>query len=727
MPDVRATLDEVLSGKGDEQIVAYICGVLEDEHFDFGVDGEEAYEAIGPFLVEGGCCDSDGAARAACKELAARLAPGAQPAGGGQAGQRALGAGPLHMGAVGGKALLFKEESGKHMIQTPFGSDIRDGALPAISEKDRARIDKIKAKEAATARAAFEAHKASADQAVAGATPLIVRDLGGGGSRDLHLDNFNVSNGGKDLIEDASVMLAYGRRYGLVGRNGTGKTSLLRAMAAHDIPGIPANCQILHVEQEVVGGDITVIEAVLACDGERTALLEEEAALLARLQKPHSGSAAGEAGGGAAAEEARLSSRLVEVYARLEEIDAYGAEARAAMILSGLSFTPDMMRRATRTFSGGWRMRVALARALFVEPDLLLLDEPTNHLDLHAVLWLEEYLLKWPKTLLIVSHAREFLNAVCTDILHLHSLKLTSYKGDYNTFERTMAERLKNAKKAAEAQDQKRKHIQSFIDRFRYNANRAALVQSRIKALERLADIEVMEEDPEYVFRFPDPGEVVNPPIIAFNDVSFAYPGGPTLFHDLTFGLDLDSRFAIVGPNGIGKSTLLGLISGHLQETSGRITRNPKVRLAIFSQHHVDGMDLALTPLAAMQALYPLVKDDLLRGHLASFGLPQELAEKPMYQLSGGQKNRVAFAKMTWTKPHILLLDEPSNHLDIDACNALIEGLATFKGGVLMVSHDQYLIEATVDELWMCEGGSVRPWRGTFMEYKQRLKTLSRG
>ncbi|KAJ9529814.1 hypothetical protein QJQ45_022248, partial [Haematococcus lacustris] len=194
--------------------------------------------------------------------------------------------------------------------------------------------------------------------------------------------------------------------------------------------------------------------------------------------------------------------------------------------------------------------------------------------------------------------------------------------------------------------------------------------------------------------------------------------GGPTLFHDLTFGLDLDSRFAIVGPNGIGKSTLLGLISGHLQETSGRITRNPKVRLAIFSQHHVDGMDLALTPLAAMQALYPLVKDDLLRGHLASFGLPQELAEKPMYQLSGGQKNRVAFAKMTWTKPHILLLDEPSNHLDIDACNALIEGLATFKGGVLMVSHDQYLIEATVDELWMCEGGSVRPWRGTFMEYK---------
>jgi len=371
-------------------------------------------------------------------------------------------------------------------------------------------------------------------------------------------------------------------------------------------------------------------------------------------------------------------------------------------------------------------MRVALARALFVEPDLLLLDEPTNHLDLHAVLWLEEYLVKWPKTLLVVSHAREFLNCVCTDIIHLHSQKLTTYKGDYSTFVGTMTERIRNAKRAAEAHEVKRKHVQAFIDRFRFNANRAALVQSRIKALERMADVEQVEEDPDYIFRFPEPVGVIAPPVIAFNDVSFGYKNGPTLFHNLNFGLDLESRFAIVGPNGIGKSTLLNLISGGLEPTSGHIQRNPKVRMATFSQHHVDGLDLALTPLQVMMKAYPLIKDHEARAQLGSFGINTELASQPMYTLSGGQKNRVALAKLTYTRPHMLLLDEPSNHLDIDAVNALIEGLAMFKGGVLMVSHDQFLIEATVDELWMCEGGRVQPFHGTFQEYKLRLKTLAK-
>ncbi|KAF5827580.1 P-loop containing nucleoside triphosphate hydrolase protein [Dunaliella salina] len=523
-------------------------------------------------------------------------------------------------------------------------------------------------------------------------------------------------------------------------------------MAAHEIRGIPPQCQILHVEQEVAGEDCTVMEAILACDVERTNLLQEEQQILAKMaskdapageqEQQQQQESDGHAGADSAPtqqqheqhqrkveaqavapqtkagkaqqqqakkkeaakqgakkqeqspevskdqEESAMAARLVDVYTRLEEIDAAGAESRAAHILAGLSFDHDMMHRPTKTFSGGWRMRVALARALFVEPDLLLLDEPTNHLDLHAVLWLEEYLMTWPKTLLIVSHAREFLNSVCTDILHLHSRKIKTYKGNYDVFERTMAEHMRNAKKQAEAQTQKRQHIQAFIDRFRYNPNRAALVQSRIKALERMADVEVVEQDSEYCFKFPDPGDTINPPIIGFNDVSFNYPGGPTLFRNLNFGLDLESRLAIVGPNGI------------------------------------DGMDLALSPLSAMQRAYPGVKEEILRGHLGSFGLPQDLAEKPMYQLSGGQKNRVVFAKMTWTKPHILLLDEPSNHLDIDACNALIEGLAMFKGGVLMVSHDQFLIESTVDELWLCENGTVAPWRGTFQEYKLRLKAM---
>ncbi|KAJ9529849.1 hypothetical protein QJQ45_022249 [Haematococcus lacustris] len=425
MPDVRATLDEVLSGKGDEQIVAYICGVLEDEHFDFGVDGEEAYEAIGPFLVEGGCCDSDGAARAACKELAARLAPGAQPAGGqvpasqgardraaraaavasagaaaaasaaatealnaaaaaaamatggGQAGQRALGAGPLHMGAVGGKALLFKEESGKHMIQVHL-RDIRDGALPAISEKDRARIDKIKAKEASTGRAAFEAV---------------------GGPATCHLDNFNVSNGGKDLIEDASVMLAYGRRYGLVGRNGTGKTSLLRAMAAHDIPGIPANCQILHVEQEV---------AVLACDGERTALLRRRLPCWPGCKRS-AGRGRDRPGGLGQDRHPPRCKPLPSRSGGLGPCSCAVSQASGppypsspscqdrALTCQRLGPAPQRQRSGGGRWGGSSRGGAAEQQAGGgVRPawKRLTHTEPTNHLDLHAVLWLEEYLVK---------------------------------------------------------------------------------------------------------------------------------------------------------------------------------------------------------------------------------------------------------------------------------------------------------------------------------------------
>ncbi|GAX81005.1 hypothetical protein CEUSTIGMA_g8440.t1 [Chlamydomonas eustigma] len=734
---VREAVHELFS-KGDETILEYICGVLEDEHFEFGEGGTEAFEAIGPFLIDGGCCEGEDEARAGCRQLAEKL--GATTSSALAPSIRALDTGPVHLATADSKQLLYKEVSAKHLITNPLPP------LPSVTEKEKAKIEKKVAKEEATQRAAFDAHRVQAEASARGHLPEIIRNAGASGCRDIHLEDFNVSNGGKDLIADATLMLAFGRRYGLVGRNGTGKTTLLRALAGHEIKGIPRNCQILHVEQEVVGDDTPVIQAVLACDTERTKLLEEEKQILAKLNKerregvPASNSSPAEEvklinGTDKAANnkleesgsaEAALSARLVRVYEQLQQIDAYGAEARAAIILAGLSFDDEMMRRATKTFSGGWRMRVALARALFVEPDLLLLDEPTNHLDLHAVLWLEEYLLKWPKTLLVVSHAREFLNAICTDIVHLHSRKLTTYKGDYNTFMATMAERMRNARKAAEAQDVKRKHVQAFIDRFRYNANRAALVQSRIKALERMAEIEQVEEDPEYIFRFPDPGDGVGASVISFNDVSFNYPGGPTLFRNLNFGLDLESRFAIVGPNGIGKSTMLGLISGQLEPTSGHITRNPKVRLATFSQHHVDGLNLALTPLALMIKTYPGLKEPDARAHLSSFGISSELAGQPMYTLSGGQKNRVALAKLTFTKPHILLLDEPSNHLDIDAVNALIEGLATFKGGVLMVSHDQFLIEATVDELWMCEGGHISPFYGTFAEYKQRLKQLNK-
>ncbi|GMQ05913.1 hypothetical protein CsSME_00050727 [Camellia sinensis var. sinensis] len=354
---------------------------------------------------------------------------------------------------------------------------------------------------------------------------------------------------------------------------------------------------------------------------------------------------------------------------------------------------------------------------------MLLLDEPTNHLDLHAVLWLESYLVKWPKTFIVVSHAREFLNTVVTDILHLHGQKLIAYKGDYDTFERTREEQLKNQQKAFEANERVRDHMQSFIDKFRYNAKRASLVQSRIKALERMGRVDEVINDPDYKFEFPTPDDRPGLPIISFSDASFGYPGGPLLFRNLNFGIDLDSRVAMVGPNGIGKSTILKLIAGELQPSSGTVYRSAKVRIAVFSQHHVDGLDLSSNPLLYMMRCFPGVPEQKLRAHLGSFGITGNLALQPMYTLSGGQKSRVAFAKITFKKPHILLLDEPSNHLDLDAVEALIQGLVLFQGGVLMVSHDEHLISGSVDQLWAVSEGKVTPFAGTFQDYKKILQS----
>lgn len=784
--DVRAAVQQCTSSDGDPTVIDYLSECLAD--FDFGDDGgAEVFESFGAMMVDSGCVKDEQCARLACEKLASLLNEGTGTA---VEAFRALEGGPV---TVRGSAEQVVHPNdvlkGRHLIQTPFDEFGSDAADPSVATKrDFVKLRRREEKEEKLQRAAFEEYQARATVATAGKEPVIARNLSGGGSKDIHLENFSVSNGGPNLIDDASLVFAFGRRYGLIGRNGTGKTTLLRALASHQIKGIPSSMQILHVEQEVAGDDRCVLEAVLACDAERTALLKEEAELMAaaaeieveaepdharvvetgsmeqmslskdkasmmhknELQPLFNSSDSRHTADSSlrqsttasklhvspvstsdpqkpehqAESTAKAATRLTEVYKRLEEIDAHSAEARAASILAGLSFDAAAQRRPTSTFSGGWRMRVALARALFVEPDLLLLDEPTNHLDLHAVLWLEDYLVKWPKTLLVVSHAREFLNAVTTDTIHLHSKKLTVYKGNYSVFEKTAAERLRNARSKIEAQETHRKHVQAFIDKFRFNAKRASMVQSRIKALNRLENLENIEDDPQYHFKFPDP-EVVAPPVLGFNDVAFGYPGRPELFHNLNFGIDMGSRFAMVGPNGIGKSTLLNLIGGSLEPTSGYIERNPKVKLATFSQHHVDGLDLALTPLQCMMRSYPNIKDEAHRAHLGSFGIGGELCMQPMYTLSGGQKSRVALARVTWTKPHILLLDEPSNHLDIDAVQALIEGLALFQGGVLMVSHDQHLIESTVDELWAVEDGTATPFHGTFGEYKARLRATS--
>ncbi|GAB4834613.1 ATP-binding cassette sub- F member 3 [Ancistrocladus abbreviatus] len=695
----------------DEPIIDYIINVLADEDFDFGLDGEGAFEAIGDLLVDSGCVSDYSDCRSVCSRLCEKF------------GKHGLAKPKPTVRSLAAPLRMFDgmdEEMAPKKKPEPI-----DG--PMLTERDKVKLERRKRKEERLREAQYQMHLAEMEAVRAGMPVICVNhdESDGPAIRDIHLENFNISVGGRDLIVDGLVTLSYGRHYGLVGRNGTGKTTFLRHLAMHAIDGIPKNCQILHVEQEVVGDETTALQCVLNSDIERTQLLEEEARLLA-LQRDLEFEDANEKSNGdlhGGVDKDAISKRLEEIYKRLEFIDAYSAESRAASILAGLSFSTEMQRKATKTFSGGWRMRIALARALFVEPDLLLLDEPTNHLDLHAVLWLESYLVKWPKTLIVVSHAREFLNTVVTDIIHLQGQKLMTYKGNYDVFEKTREEHIKNQQKAFEANEKSRAHMQAFIDKFRYNAKRASLVQSRIKALERMGVVDEVVNDPDYKFEFPTPDDRPGPPIISFSDASFGYAGGPTLFKNLNFGIDLDSRIAMVGANGIGKSTILKLIAGELQPSSGTVFRSAKVRIAVFSQHHVDGLDLSSNPLLYMMRCYPGVPEQKLRAHLGSLGITGNLALQPMYTLSGGQKSRVAFAKITFRKPHLLLLDEPSNHLDLDAVEALIQGLIMFQGGILMVSHDEHLISGSVDELWVVSQGKVTPFDGTFQDYKKLLQS----
>jgi ATP-binding cassette subfamily F protein 3 len=530
---------------------------------------------------------------------------------------------------------------------------------------------------------------------------------------DVIIDSFSVSVAGRPLIEDSPLKLVVGHRYGLCGRNGIGKTVFLTALARGEIPGIHPDYHVACVEQEIdhLMKDKTrsVLDVVLDVDVERRKLLSEVEKLTAKSTQ-----AAG----------------LSDVYGRLAEIEADAAPAKAATILFGLGVSESMQKQPLASLSGGWRMRVILARALFSEPDLLLLDEPTNHLDVHAVAWLTEYLSESPKTCIIVSHARDFLNDVCTDIIFFdhHKKRLDFIKGDYDTFEILKSKQDQLLEKQIEAQQMERDHIQKFIDRFRYNANRAALVQSRIKALNRLPRLEEITKDPNLVFQFKEPDQLPFP-ILRLDEISFKYgsQGGFTIRSD-GFSMDQDSRIALCGENGSGKSTFIKILVDEASShgvLNGHVTRNNRLRIGYFSQHHVDTLDVTKSAVAALQSrYYPKVEigPEAARNHLGSFGITGDLALEPLYCLSGGQKTRVALAIIAYANPHILIMDEPTNHLDMDAVQALIVALSDFKGGVMLVSHDFHTLKCVCDEVWHAENGTIAKFAGDIDEYKKYIR-----
>ncbi|KAL9584406.1 MAG: hypothetical protein Q9212_002142 [Teloschistes hypoglaucus] len=545
-------------------------------------------------------------------------------------------------------------------------------------------------------------------------------------SKDVKVEGVDVSIGGKRILSDTTLTMAFGRRYGLVGQNGIGKSTLLRALSRREL-AIPTHITILHVEQEITGDDTLALQAVLDADVWRKHLLAEQEKIVKELAvlEAQRSSMADTSKDAEKIDKQRegLDTSLSDIHSKLSEMDSDKAESRAASILAGLGFSEERQHFPTRTFSGGWRMRLALARALFCEPDLLLLDEPSNMLDVPSITFLSTYLQSYPSTLLVVSHDRAFLNEVATDIIHQHSERLDYYKGsNFDSFYATKEERRKTAKREYENQMVQRAHLQAFIDKFRYNAAKSSEAQSRIKKLEKMPVLEAPESEYTVHFKFPEV-EKLSPPIIQMSGVSFGYdPQKPPLINHVDLDVQLDSRIGIVGPNGAGKTTVLKLLIGQLQPSAGLISQNPRLRIGFFAQHHVDALDMNASAVTFMARSYPGRSDEEYRRHLGAFGITGTTGLQKMALLSGGQKSRVAFACLSLTNPHILVLDEPSNHLDIEAMDALSAALRRFEGGVLMVSHDVTMLQTVCTSLWVCDGGTVEKFEGDVKAYKKRIQ-----
>jgi ATP-binding cassette subfamily F protein 3 len=515
----------------------------------------------------------------------------------------------------------------------------------------------------------------------------------------LKIEDITYNVEGRPLFEGASATIPTGHKVGLVGRNGAGKTTLFRLIRGElALEGgaitLPQRARIGGVAQEVPSSETSLLDTVLAADTERAALMAESE----HAHDPH---------------------RIAEIQARLSDIDAWSAEGRAASILKGLGFDAEEQLMPCSAFSGGWRMRVALAGVLFAQPDYLLLDEPTNYLDLEGALWLESYLQKYPHTVLIISHDRGLLNRAVQGILHLDNRKLTYWQGGYDQFARQMAERRAVLQAEAKKVDARRAHLQSFVDRFKAKASKAVQAQSRVKMLEKLTPITAPEEAKKVVFSFPKPEELA-PPIINLDGAAVGYDGPPVL-RRLNLRIDQDDRIALLGKNGEGKSTLSKLLAGKLQASEGKLNRSSKLRIGYFAQHQVDELHLDETPLQHIMRLRPAEGQPKLRARLAGFGLMADQADTVVARLSGGQKARLSLLLATIDAPHLLILDEPTNHLDIESREALVEALTEYPGAVILVSHDMHLLGLVADRLWLVKGGAVIPYTEDLEAYRRQL------
>ncbi|OEL20120.1 ABC transporter F family member 1 [Dichanthelium oligosanthes] len=589
---------------------------------------------------------------------------------------------------------------------------VSEASKKKAAQKKAAAAAKRGGKAAAASSSSSSSAAAAVEKAANGVEALKLSDRTCTGvlashplSRDIHIESLSLTFHGHDLIVDSELELNYGRRYGLLGLNGCGKSTLLTAIGCRELP-IPEHMDIYHLSHEIEASDMSALQAVVSCDEERVKL-EKEAEMLA----------AQDDGGGEA---------LDRVYERLDAMDAATAEKRAAEILFGLGFSKQMQAKKTKDFSGGWRMRIALARALFMNPTILLLDEPTNHLDLEACVWLEEMLKKFDRILVVISHSQDFLNGVCTNIIHMQNKKLKLYTGNYDQYVQTRSELEENQMKQYKWEQEQIASMKEYIARFGHgSAKLARQAQSKEKTLakmERGGLTERVVRDRVLVFRFTDVGKLP-PPVLQFVEVKFGYTPDNLIYKCLDFGVDLDSRIALVGPNGAGKSTLLKLMTGDLVPLDGMVRRHNHLRIAQYHQHLAEKLDLDMSALAYMMKEYPGTEEEKMRAAVGKFGLSGKAQVMPMKNLSDGQRSRVIFAWLAYRQPQLLLLDEPTNHLDIETIDSLAEALNEWDGGLVLVSHDFRLINQVAQEIWVCENQAVTRWEGDIMDFKAHLKS----